>query len=72
MDSHKNKAYPLRINNELMEKIKIIAGRSKEKRSVNKYIELILKRHVTEYEYKNGFIKIDLGNEIDHTYNEEI
>lgn len=65
MDSHKNKAYPLRIDNKLMEKIKILAGRSKRKRSVNKYIELILKIHVTAYEHKNGFIKTDLNNEID-------
>lgn len=60
MDAHKNKIYPLRINNKLMEKIKIIAD--KDGKSVNKIISFILEEYILKYEYKNGAIEINQDN----------
>lgn len=60
---YNNKAYPLRINEELKEKAKIIA--SKEQRKLNQQIEYIIKQYVDEYEEKNGQITIKDINNID-------
>lgn len=53
--------YPLRINKDLMNKFKVIA--SENGRSVNKEIEFIIKRVVSEYETKNGPINVQLPSE---------
>ncbi len=46
--NYKNKAYPLRIDESLMDKIKDIAA--KEDRTTNKQIEKILREWVEQYE----------------------
>lgn len=52
MGTYKNKAYPLRINEELMNKITKIA--EDEHRTRNKQIEYILESFVNEYEAKQA------------------
>jgi len=48
--------YPLRIDNTIMKKMKVI---SKDNgRSVNKEIEFILKKHIQDIEAEKGTIKI--------------
>lgn len=47
--------FSLRIPEELLEKIKVIA--EKNKRSANKEIEFIISEYVCAYEEKNGTIK---------------
>ena len=54
---YKNKAYTLRIENELMEKTKKLA--EKEDRPINKQIERIIREYINEYESRNGEIKIE-------------
>ena len=54
MGTYKNKTYPLRIDNDLMEKVKIIA--QKEDRPVSKQLERIIKLYVEQYEKENGHI----------------
>ncbi len=49
-ENYKNKAYPLRVDEELMNKITEIA--EKENRTRNKQIEYILLNYVKEYEAK--------------------
>lgn len=56
MGNYKNKAYTLRIDNELMEKLKICC--TSEDRTVNKQIERLVREYVKEYEDKNGSITI--------------
>lgn len=51
---YKNKAYTLRIDNELMEKLKVIA--SKEDRPINKQIERITRQYINQYEQEHGEI----------------
>lgn len=46
--------FPLRISEELLSKIKMIAV--KNKRSANKEIEYVLEQYVTEFEKLNGEI----------------
>ena len=46
--------YPLRIDDEVMEKIRVVANENG--RSVNREIEYVLKQHVKDYEEKNGVI----------------
>ncbi len=58
MSQYKNKTYPLRIDNELMEKIRTIANT--EDRTINKQIERMLKESVEQYENKHGNIKISM------------
>lgn len=58
MSQYKNKTYPLRIDNELMEKIRTIANT--EDRTINKQIERMLKESVEQYENKHGNIKINM------------
>ena len=57
MGKYKNKTYPLRIDNTLMEKVKIIS--EKEDRTTNKQIERIIREYIEEYESRNGEIKIE-------------
>lgn len=48
--------YPLRIDRELMEKIKVVS--SEHGRSVNKEIEILVKQAVKEFESANGEISV--------------
>lgn len=48
--NYKNKAYPLRIDNDLMETVKHIA--EMEDRTTNKQIEKVLREWVQTYESK--------------------
>lgn len=57
MGEYKNKTYPLRIENELMDKIRIIA--KTEDRKISQQIERMLRKAVNEYEAINGEIKTD-------------
>ena len=57
MGKYKNKAYPLRIDGTIMDKLEIIAN--KNSRSKNKEIEFALKRYVDVYEAQHGEIKIE-------------
>lgn len=52
MGKYKNKAYSLRIDEELMKKIKVIA--EKEDRPVSKQLERIIRQYVEQYEKENG------------------
>ena len=56
MGIHKNKAYSLRIDNELMEKLKQCC--IKEDRTVNKQIERLIKEYINNYESEHGEIVI--------------
>lgn len=62
MGNYKNKTYPLRIQNELMEKLKIIA--QKEDKIINKMIERMVNEYINEYEAKNGTINVTGGGRI--------
>ena len=55
MGTYKNKAYTLRIDNNLMDKIKTIA--LKEDRPISKQIERMLKEQVEKYENEHGNIE---------------
>ena len=50
--------YPLRLDEELMEKLKIVS--SKNSRSVNRQIEYLVACCISQYEKENGAIEIDL------------
>lgn len=56
MGNYKNKAYTLRIDNELMEKLKVCCA--SEDRTVNKQIERLVKEYVRNYEAEHGSITI--------------
>lgn len=57
MGEYKNKAYPLRIDGRLMEKLKIIADENN--RTKNKEIEYALRKYVDIYEAQHGEIRIE-------------
>nr|WP_295265839.1 hypothetical protein [uncultured Blautia sp.] len=57
MGTYKNKAYSLRIDADVMDKMKIIADNNS--RSKNKEIEYALKKYVDVYEAQHGEIKIE-------------
>lgn len=57
MGTYKNKTYPLRIDNSLMDKIRIIA--EKEDRKINQQIERMLRIAVQSYEKENGAIILE-------------
>ena len=57
MGTYKNKAYTLRIDADVMDKMKIIADNNS--RSKNKEIEYALKKYVDVYEAQHGEIKIE-------------
>lgn len=61
MGIYKNKAYTLRIDNELMDKLRKIA--EKEDRPLSKQIERIIKQYIDNYEKRNGNIKIEIGRD---------
>jgi len=54
MGKYKNRAYSLRIDDELMKKIKMIA--EAEDRPVSKQLERIIKQFVEQYEKEHGRI----------------
>lgn len=54
MGKYKNKAYSLRLDEDLMKKVKTIAER--EDRPVSKQLERIIKQYVENYEKENGRI----------------
>ena len=54
MGKNKNKAYPLRLEEDLMNKIKAIA--EEEDRPVSKQIERMLKDYINRYENEHGTI----------------
>lgn len=58
MGNYKNKPYTLRIDNELMDKIRTIA--IAEDRPVSKQLERMLKEQVKQYESEHGNIKINM------------
>lgn len=60
MGQYKNKTYPLRLDNELMEKIRIIANQ--EDRPISKQIERVMREYVKQYEQEHGIIQIDETN----------
>lgn len=47
--------YPLRIDKALMEKFKVVAAENG--RSVNKELEMLIKKAVRSYEQENGLIE---------------
>lgn len=55
MGKYKNKAYSLRIDNELMEKVKIIA--EDEDRPISKQLERIIRQYIDRYEEEYGIIE---------------
>lgn len=57
MGIYKNKAYPLRIDSKLMEKLKVIAETNNRTR--NKEIEHALTKYVDVYETQHGEINIE-------------
>ena len=64
MGNYKNRTYPLRIDDELMKKVKIIA--EKEDRPISKQLERIIKQYVEQYEKENGRIN-NLGVSVTKT-----
>lgn len=54
MGKYKNKAYTLRIDDNLMEKVRKIA--EKEDRPVSRQLERIIKQYVEQYEQEHGRI----------------
>ncbi|MCM1266809.1 MAG: ribbon-helix-helix domain-containing protein [Bacteroidales bacterium] len=52
MGKYKNKSYSLRIDDELMKKVKMIA--ESEDRPVSKQLERIIKQYVEQYEEEHG------------------
>lgn len=63
MGIHKNKAYNLRLEEELMNKVRMIA--EKEDRPLSKQFERIIKKYVDEYEIQNGSINIEIHHNKD-------
>ncbi len=57
MGEYKNKTYPLRLDNALMAKLRIIA--ELEDRPLSKQIERIIKQFIDEYESAHGAIDIE-------------
>lgn len=68
MGEYKNKAFTLRIDENIMDKIKAIA--EEEERTANKQIEKILKIYINDYEQKNGSINtVNIGRDNNGTIN---
>lgn len=57
MGEYKNKTYPLRLDNELMNKLRALA--EKEDRPLSKQIERIIRTYIKEYEEQNGPIEVE-------------
>ena len=60
---HRNPQYGLRIPEEIMDKLKYIAGHNG--RSANKEIEQLILSHIASYEKLNGKITLD---DTDYTF----
>ena len=58
MGKNKNKAYSLRLDEEIMNKIRAIA--EKEDRPLSKQFERITRDYIENYEKKNGRVSIDI------------
>lgn len=56
MGKYKNKAYTLRIDNDLMDKVRKVA--EKEHRKISDQLEMIIEEYINNYESKNGNIVI--------------
>lgn len=56
MGTYKNKAYTLRIDNTLMEKLKICC--EAEDRTVNRQIERLVREYIQNYESEHGEIPL--------------
>lgn len=52
MGQHKNSTYPLRIDEDLMKKVRMIA--EKEDRPISKQLERIIRQYVENYEKEQG------------------
>lgn len=55
MGTYRNKAYPLRLDSELMEKVRAIA--EQEDRPLSKQFERIIREYISDYEQQHGTIK---------------
>ena len=55
MGEYKNKTYPLRLDNSLMDKLRKLA--EIEDRPLSKQIERIIREYISKYETENGEIK---------------
>ena len=57
MGEYKNKTYPLRLDNNLMNKLRKVA--EQEDRPLSKQIERIVREYINEYEKENGEITLN-------------
>jgi len=57
MGEYKNKAYPLRLDNQLMSKVRKIA--EQEDRPLSRQLEKIVKEYINKYEAEHGEIQIE-------------
>lgn len=67
---YKNKAYSLRLPNEMQEKIKIIA--QKENRKISQQYEIIVRNFINDYEAVHGEIKLESSAEQEKVKNIEV
>ncbi len=58
MGQYKNKAYSLRLDKDIMDKIRAIA--EKEDRPLSKQFERIIKEYLDKYEKEHGNITINI------------
>ncbi len=59
MGTHRSKAYPLRLDDELMGKVKRIA--EEEDRPISKQLERIIRQYVDQYEREHGKLNTELS-----------
>ena len=59
MGTYRNKAYPLRLDDELMGKVKRIAD--EEDRPSSKQLERIIRQYVDQYEREHGKLDTELS-----------
>lgn len=57
MGEYKNKTYPLRLDNNLMDKLRKLA--EQEDRPLSKQIERIVREYIQAYEQEHGEISLD-------------
>lgn len=57
MGEYKNKTYPLRLDNNLMDKLRKLA--EQEDRPLSKQIERIVREYIQAYEQEHGKISLD-------------
>lgn len=60
MGNYKNKAYNLRLDKEIMDKVRFIA--EKEDRPLSKQFERIIKDYLDRYEKEHGNVVINIQN----------